>query len=64
MSQHGDQYSRQCDICLKFVKNEKALIDHKMRTHQLLNTLERVFKPIVSKSHRYFHMLEAYMYSI
>ena len=28
--------------------------------HQLLNTLERVFKPIVSKPLRYFHIMEAY----
>ena len=28
--------------------------------HQLLNTLQRVFKSIVSKSDRYFHRLEDY----
>ena len=53
MSQHGDQYSRQCDICLKFAKNEKAFIDHKIRNHQEGSLSKRYCRFC-------FHMLEAY----
>ena len=50
-----------------FIREKHDLVNKMMRLeqegehiHQVMNTLERVYKPIANKPLRYFHMLEAF----
>ena len=51
----------------KFIREKQGLVNTIIRLeqegehiHQVLNSLERVYKPIAYKPLRYFHMNEAY----
>ena len=51
----------------KFIREKQGLVNTMFRLeqegehiHQVLNSLERVYKPIAHKPLRYFHMIEAY----
>ena len=71
MRLHSEMNAFSCDVCSKKFQDKKYLLLH-MKTHenalavecnlcdQVLNSLERVYKPIAYKPLRYFHMIEAY----
>ena len=51
----------------KFIREKQGLVNTMFRLeqegehiHQILNSLEKVYKPIAYKPLRYFHMIEAY----
>ena len=51
----------------KFIREKQGLVNTMFRLeqegeqiHQVLNSLERVYKPVANKPLRYFHMIEAY----